>query len=151
VLIARKRLEDEFVTALNEKVLDSELLDQVYERTAEKLKELFAHVSEELRLEKVELNRAETQGPRLHPTAPRLDHRPHRQAEPPARHPQRKVRPRAPAADRADHAVAAEARSRQALSQGPMQTPRPQPAGRGRRFVIALMDAIATNSNRGMR
>jgi hypothetical protein len=37
--------------------------------------------------------------------------------------------------------VAAEARSRQALIQGPMQTPRPQPAGRGRRFVIALVEA----------
>jgi hypothetical protein len=34
VLIARKRLEDKFVAALNEKVLNPELLDQVYERTA---------------------------------------------------------------------------------------------------------------------
>jgi hypothetical protein len=60
VLIARKRLEDKFVAALNEKVLDPELLDQVYERTATKVKELFAHVPEELRLKKIELNRAET-------------------------------------------------------------------------------------------
>src|SRR5688572_30731032 len=60
VLIARKRLEDKFVTALNETVLDPELLDQVYERTAAKVKELFAHVPEELRLKKIELNRAET-------------------------------------------------------------------------------------------
>jgi len=48
VLIARKRLEDKFVSALNDKVLDPELLDQVYERTATKVKELFAHVPEEL-------------------------------------------------------------------------------------------------------
>jgi DNA invertase Pin-like site-specific DNA recombinase len=60
VLIASKRLEDKFVSALNEKVLNPELLDQVYERTATKVKELFAHVPEELRLKKVELNRAET-------------------------------------------------------------------------------------------
>jgi hypothetical protein len=46
VLIARKRLEDKFVAALNEKVLNPELLDQVYERTAAKVKELFAHVPE---------------------------------------------------------------------------------------------------------
>jgi len=60
VLIARKRLEDKFVAALNEKVLDPELLDQVYDRTAAKVKELFAHVPEELRLKKIELNRAES-------------------------------------------------------------------------------------------
>jgi site-specific DNA recombinase len=60
VLIARKRLEDKFVAALNEKVLDPELLDQVFQRTATKVKELFAHVPEELRLKKIELNRAET-------------------------------------------------------------------------------------------
>jgi hypothetical protein len=60
VLIARKRIEDKFVAALNEKVLDPELLDQVFQRTATKVKELFAHVPEELRLKKIELNRAET-------------------------------------------------------------------------------------------
>jgi hypothetical protein len=60
VLIARKRLEDTFVAALDEKVLNPELLDHVYERTAAKVKELFAHVPEELRLKKIELNRAET-------------------------------------------------------------------------------------------
>jgi hypothetical protein len=60
VLIARKRLKDKFVAALNEKVLDPELLDQDYERTATKVKELFAHFPEELRLKKIELNRAET-------------------------------------------------------------------------------------------
>jgi hypothetical protein len=60
VLVARKRLDNKFISALNEKVLDPELLEQVYERTATKEKELFVHVPEELRLEKVELNRAET-------------------------------------------------------------------------------------------
>jgi hypothetical protein len=44
-----KRLEDKLVAALNEKVIDPELLDQVYERTARTVKELFAHVTEELR------------------------------------------------------------------------------------------------------
>ena len=34
--------------------------DQIYERTATKVKDLFAHVPEELRLEKIELNRTET-------------------------------------------------------------------------------------------
>jgi site-specific DNA recombinase len=60
VLIARKRLEDKFVGALNEKVLDPELLALVYEKTAKRVQEHFAHVPEELRLKKVELNRAET-------------------------------------------------------------------------------------------
>ncbi len=36
------------------------MLDAVYRRTAKKVKEQFAHVPEELRLKKVELNRAET-------------------------------------------------------------------------------------------
>jgi len=60
VLIARKRLEDKFVAALSDQVLKPEVLHAVYERTAKKIKELFAHVPEELRLKKVELNRAET-------------------------------------------------------------------------------------------
>lgn len=60
VLIPRKRVEDKFVQALNDKVLDPEILEVVYERTAQKIRERFAHVPEELRLKKVELNRAET-------------------------------------------------------------------------------------------
>jgi site-specific DNA recombinase len=60
VLISRARLEDKFVGALNEKVLKPEVLSVVYERTAKKIKEHFAHVPEELRLKKVELNRAES-------------------------------------------------------------------------------------------
>jgi hypothetical protein len=60
VLIARKRLEDKFLATLNEEVLRPEFLDAVYQRTAKKIRELFAHVPEELRLKKVELNRAET-------------------------------------------------------------------------------------------
>ncbi len=59
-LIARKRLEDKFVSALNDAVLKPEVLDLVYERTAQKVKEQFKHVPEELRLKKIELNRAET-------------------------------------------------------------------------------------------
>lgn len=60
VLIARKRLEDKLVAALHEEVLKPEVLDAVYQRTAEKIREVFAHVPEELRLKKLELNRAET-------------------------------------------------------------------------------------------
>ena len=60
VLISRKRLEDKFVAALNEAVLKPEVLAIVYERTAKKIKEQFAHVPEELRLKRIELNRAET-------------------------------------------------------------------------------------------
>src|SRR5262245_44316048 len=60
VLIARKRIEDRFLSALNQDVLRPELLDLVYKRTAQKVKEQFAHVPEELRLKKVELNRAQT-------------------------------------------------------------------------------------------
>jgi site-specific DNA recombinase len=60
VLVARKRLEDRIVAALNDEVLKPDVLAAVYERTAKKIKEHFAHVPEELRLKKVELNRAET-------------------------------------------------------------------------------------------
>jgi hypothetical protein len=59
-----------------------------------------------------------------------------RQAEPPARHPHRKVRPRASAANRVDHPVAAETRSREALLSSPFQILRPRPAGCGRRFEL---------------
>ncbi|MEZ4227270.1 MAG: hypothetical protein R3B13_40405 [Polyangiaceae bacterium] len=41
-------------------MLKPEVLDLVYERTAQKVKEQFKHVPEELRLKKIELNRAET-------------------------------------------------------------------------------------------
>ncbi|MBE7482372.1 MAG: hypothetical protein HS104_20625 [Polyangiaceae bacterium] len=60
VLIARKRLEEKFLGALNQDVLKPEVLALVYERTAAKVKEQFAHVPEELRLKRLELNRAET-------------------------------------------------------------------------------------------
>jgi len=60
VLIARKRLEDKFLAPLNAEVLKPEVLDAVYQRTAKKVQEQFAHVPEELRLKRVELNRAET-------------------------------------------------------------------------------------------
>jgi DNA invertase Pin-like site-specific DNA recombinase len=59
-LIARKRIEDKFLAALNDAVLKPEVLELVYERTAQKVKEQFKHVPEELRLKKIELNRAET-------------------------------------------------------------------------------------------
>jgi DNA invertase Pin-like site-specific DNA recombinase len=60
VLISRKRIEDKLIAKLNEEVLRPELLELVYERTAKKVKEQFAHVPQELRLKKVELNRLET-------------------------------------------------------------------------------------------
>jgi hypothetical protein len=49
-----------FLAALNDAVLKPEVLELVYERTAQKVKEQFKHVPEELRLKKIELNRAET-------------------------------------------------------------------------------------------
>ena len=60
VLIARKRLEDKFLETLNVEVLKPELLEEVYARTAEKIKEHFSGLLEELRLKRIELNRAET-------------------------------------------------------------------------------------------
>jgi hypothetical protein len=59
VLIARKRLEDKFVAALNEKVLDPELLDQVYERTATKVKELFVSPGQSRRASSTSSGRAD--------------------------------------------------------------------------------------------
>jgi hypothetical protein len=60
VLIARKRLEKKLIEALNADVRQPEVLELVYERTAKKIKEHFAHIPEELRLMKIELHRAET-------------------------------------------------------------------------------------------
>ena len=60
VLISRRRLEDKVLGVLREQVLRPEVLAAVYERTAKKIKEQFAHVPEELRLKRLELNRAET-------------------------------------------------------------------------------------------
>ena len=59
-LSARKRLEDKVVESLNDQVFRPDVLELVYERTAKKIREKFAHVPEELRLKKIELNRAET-------------------------------------------------------------------------------------------
>jgi len=65
---------------------------------------------------------------------------------------QEQVRPRAPAADRGNHPVPAEARGRQALLPGPLQIRRPQPAGRGRRFeFIALVEAPGIENERGRK
>jgi hypothetical protein len=60
VLFARRRLEEKFLATLKDEVLKPEVLAAIHERTAEKIKEQFAHVPAELRLKKVELNRAET-------------------------------------------------------------------------------------------
>jgi hypothetical protein len=60
VLIGRKRLEDKFMATLNAEVLKPEVLDAVYQRVSKKVKKQFAHVPEELRLKRIELNRAET-------------------------------------------------------------------------------------------
>jgi DNA invertase Pin-like site-specific DNA recombinase len=59
-LIGRKRLEEKVVAALNEHVLRADVLALVYEKTSAKIRELFSHVPEELRLKKLELNRAQT-------------------------------------------------------------------------------------------
>lgn len=60
VLISRRRLEDKLIGALNESILKPDVLALVYEKTAKKIKQQFSHVPEELRLKKIELNRAET-------------------------------------------------------------------------------------------
>jgi hypothetical protein len=52
------------VSALNEAVLKPEILDLVYKRTAEKVKEQFAHVPEELRLKTIEIRLALDAGDR---------------------------------------------------------------------------------------
>jgi len=60
MLISRKRLEDHFVQVLNQKVLQPDALEIVFQKTAQKIKEHFSYIPEELRLKKIELNRAET-------------------------------------------------------------------------------------------
>jgi hypothetical protein len=59
-LIARKRLEEKVLAALEAEVMRADVLKAVYAKTAAKIRELFAHVPEELRLKKLELNRAQT-------------------------------------------------------------------------------------------
>jgi hypothetical protein len=51
---------EKFLATLNAEVLKPEVLDAVYERVAKKVKDQFAHVPEELRLKRIELNRAES-------------------------------------------------------------------------------------------
>ncbi|MEJ7732076.1 MAG: hypothetical protein WKG00_23055 [Polyangiaceae bacterium] len=58
MLIPRKRLEDKLVAALNQEVLEADVLELVFERTAAKVREHFKYVPEELRLKKLELSRA---------------------------------------------------------------------------------------------
>ncbi len=60
MMISRKKLEKYFIHILYEKVLKPETLDTVYQKTAQKIKEQFSHIPEEIRLKKIELNRAET-------------------------------------------------------------------------------------------
>lgn len=61
VLIGRKRLEDKFLATPKAEVLKPEVLDAVYERVARKLKEQFAHVPEELRLNVASMESAKGQ------------------------------------------------------------------------------------------
>ncbi len=60
VLVNRKRIEKHFIKALYEKVLKVETVKIVLDKTAQKVREHFAHVPEEIRLKKVELNQTET-------------------------------------------------------------------------------------------
>ncbi len=60
VLTSRTRLEGRFLAVLNAEVLKPEVLELIYERVAKLVKQLHSHVPDELRLKKVELNRAET-------------------------------------------------------------------------------------------
>ena len=60
MMISRKKLEKYFIHMLYEKVLTPETLDTVYQKTAQKIKDQFCHIPEEIRLKKIELNRAET-------------------------------------------------------------------------------------------
>jgi hypothetical protein len=59
-LIARKRIEEKVLAALEAEVMRADVLEAVYTKTAAKIRELFAHVPEELRVKKLELNRAQT-------------------------------------------------------------------------------------------
>ncbi|MCX6117521.1 MAG: recombinase family protein [Proteobacteria bacterium] len=60
MMISRKRLEDHFIKILYDKVFKADALDFIFQKTAEKIKDHFSYIPEELRLKKIELNRAET-------------------------------------------------------------------------------------------
>ena len=60
LLISRKKLESFFMQALLEKVLKAEHLQLIYKKIEEEIKKQFAHLPEEIRLKKRELERLET-------------------------------------------------------------------------------------------
>ena len=60
MLINRKKIEDLFMDALREKVLRPEHLQLVYQKVAKQIQKQFSHIPEEIRLKKMELNKAET-------------------------------------------------------------------------------------------
>ena len=60
LLVSRKKLESFFMEALLEKVLKPEHLRLIYKKVEEAIKKQFAHLPEEIRLKKIELNREET-------------------------------------------------------------------------------------------
>ena len=60
MLISRKKLEKHLIEILYDKVLHPELLDLIYEKTAQKVKEQFSHIPKEIKMKKVELNQVET-------------------------------------------------------------------------------------------
>ena len=60
MLISRKKLESFFMQALFEKVLKPEHLELVYQKVAKEIQQQFSHIPEEIRLKKMELDKAET-------------------------------------------------------------------------------------------
>ncbi len=60
LLISRKRLEAHFISVVHEKAINPKTLRAVFEKTAEKIKDHYAHIPEEIKLKKLELNRHET-------------------------------------------------------------------------------------------
>ena len=60
ILINRKKLESLFMEALSQKVFKSEHLDLIYKKVAKEIQKQFSHISEDIRLKKIELNKMET-------------------------------------------------------------------------------------------
>ncbi len=60
MLIARKKLEKQFIDELGRNVLTPDTLEIVFQKTAEKIAEQFAYIPDELRLKQKELQNTET-------------------------------------------------------------------------------------------
>ena len=60
VLVSRSKLEKHFIDTLKEKIFDAEMLEKIYAKVSEKIKDQLPYIPKELKLKKVELDKYQT-------------------------------------------------------------------------------------------